>query len=99
MADSNKDLLNLENKNSSSSTIGLSLYYTYILVSCACVLVHVMLTHSQYVFCAESKLLVCKKNEFHQTQNPKPKPPDGMPFTSSVPKSQGTHEYLFVLAL
>ncbi|XP_058183838.1 uncharacterized protein LOC131301511 [Rhododendron vialii] len=57
MADSNKDLLNLENKNSSSSTI-------------------------------ESKLFVCKKNEFRQTQNPKPKPPDGMPFTSSVPKSQ-----------
>ncbi|KAI8537669.1 hypothetical protein RHMOL_Rhmol09G0042000 [Rhododendron molle] len=57
MADSNKDLLNLENKNSSSSTI-------------------------------ESKLLVCKKNEFCQTQNPKPKTPDGMPFTSSVPKSQ-----------
>ncbi|KAE9450567.1 hypothetical protein C3L33_17532, partial [Rhododendron williamsianum] len=57
MADSNKDLLNLENKNSSSSTI-------------------------------ESKLLVCKKNEFRQTQNPKPKPPDGITFTSSVPKSQ-----------
>ncbi|XP_057489065.1 uncharacterized protein LOC130775016 [Actinidia eriantha] len=52
MADSNKDLLNLENNHSSCSTI-------------------------------ESKLLLCKNN-----QNPKPKPPDGMPFTESLPKSQ-----------
>ncbi|XP_057498977.1 uncharacterized protein LOC130783404 [Actinidia eriantha] len=52
MAESNKDLLNLENNHSSSSTL-------------------------------ESKLIVCKNN-----QNPKPKPPDGMPFTSSLPKSQ-----------
>jgi hypothetical protein len=57
MAESNKDLLNLEKNSSSSSTI-------------------------------ESKLIVCQNNEFRQTQNPKPKPHDGMPFTSSVPKSQ-----------
>lgn len=57
MADSNKDLLNLEKNNLSSSTI-------------------------------ESKLIVCQNNEFRQTQNPKPKPHNGMPFTSSVPKSQ-----------
>ncbi|PSS24522.1 hypothetical protein CEY00_Acc08857 [Actinidia chinensis var. chinensis] len=52
MAESNKDLLSLENNHSSSSTL-------------------------------ESKLIVCKNN-----QNPKPKPPDGMPFTYSLPKSQ-----------
>ncbi|GFY92915.1 hypothetical protein Acr_08g0013110 [Actinidia rufa] len=52
MAESNKDLLSLENNHSSSSTL-------------------------------ESKLIVCKNY-----QNPKPKPPDGMPFTSSLPQSQ-----------
>ncbi|KAI8568647.1 hypothetical protein RHMOL_Rhmol02G0216700 [Rhododendron molle] len=59
MGESSKDLLNLERKSSSSSTI-------------------------------ESKLIVCK-NDFVQTQNSNPKPPDGMPFTSSVPKSQDLH--------
>ncbi|KAG5562460.1 hypothetical protein RHGRI_005253 [Rhododendron griersonianum] len=38
----------------------------------------------------KSKLIVCK-NDFVQTQNSNPKPPDGMPFTSSVPKSQDLH--------
>ncbi|XP_052199872.1 uncharacterized protein LOC127806550 [Diospyros lotus] len=58
MAESNKDLLELEGKNLSSSTI-------------------------------ESKLIVCKSNDLSQNQNQKPKPNGkGMPFSSSVPKSQ-----------
>lgn len=36
----------------------------------------------------ESKLLVCGNNNLRQGQNPKPRPPDGMPLTSSAPKSQ-----------
>ncbi|CAL5368158.1 unnamed protein product [Camellia sinensis] len=35
----------------------------------------------------ESTLLVCKNNDLQQSQNSKPTPPDGKPFTSSVPKS------------
>lgn len=36
----------------------------------------------------ESRLLVCGTNNLKQVQNPKPKPPDGVPLTSSIPKSQ-----------
>ncbi|CAL5368160.1 unnamed protein product [Camellia sinensis] len=35
----------------------------------------------------ESTLLVCKNNDLQQSQNSKTTPPDGKPFTSSVPKS------------
>lgn len=90
MGESSKDLLNLEKKSSSSSTIGLSLSLFYVsFCVLVFVLVHIWLTGFLCVFCAESKLIVCK-NDFVQTQNSNPKPPDGMPFTSSVPKSQGT---------
>ena len=40
------------------------------------------------IFCAESTLLVCKKDSFPQPQIPVP---DGKPVTAPVPKSQGTH--------
>ncbi|KAL7254714.1 hypothetical protein ACSBR1_008959 [Camellia fascicularis] len=56
MAHSNKDLLDLELKNSSSSNL-------------------------------ESTLIVCKNDDLQQSQNSKPTPIDGKPFTSSVPKS------------
>ncbi|CAL5364821.1 unnamed protein product [Camellia sinensis] len=56
MAHSNKDLLDLELENSSSSNL-------------------------------ESTLLVCKIDDLQQSQNSKPTPTDGKPFTSSAPKS------------
>ena len=95
MANTSKDLLHLEHKHNNPSTSPLALGFSLSLwcrFICIYIYVGLFLFYLYFIlciiFCAESTLLVCKKDSFPQPQIPVP---EGKPVTAPVPKSQGTH--------